>query len=76
MAQDELVTSAIAHWGPRFTVNGVTVSDFERVTARVEAWDDWCSSWVAAGPEGRGRAAQRRDSRRHAGGRPASAGHR
>ena len=26
MAQDELVASAIAHWGPRFTVNGVTVT--------------------------------------------------
>ncbi|AQA03861.1 alpha/beta hydrolase [Mycobacterium sp. MS1601] len=51
MAQDELVASAIAHWGPRFTVNGVTVADFERVTARVQTWPQWCASWVAAGAE-------------------------
>ena len=48
---DELVTSAVAHWGPRFTVNGVTVADFERVTAGVERWSDWCAAWVAAGSE-------------------------
>lgn len=46
---DELVGSAVAHWGPRFTVNGVTVADFERVTAEVERWADWCAAWVAAG---------------------------
>lgn len=46
---DELVGSAVAHWGPRFTVNGVTVADFERVTAEVERWEDWCAAWVAAG---------------------------
>ena len=38
---DELVTSAVAHWGPRFTVNGVTVADFERVTAGLERWDNF-----------------------------------
>lgn len=48
---DDLVGSAIAHWGPRFTANGVTVSDFERVTSSVERWDDWCSAWTAAGAE-------------------------
>lgn len=48
---DELVASAVSHWGPRFTVNGVTVADFERVTAGVEAWSDWCRAWVAAGTE-------------------------
>ncbi|WP_051706181.1 alpha/beta hydrolase family protein [Nocardioides aequoreus] len=49
MTQDPLVASAIAHWGPRFTVNGVTVADFERVTAGVEQWSDWCVAWVEAG---------------------------
>ena len=29
---DELVASAVAHWGARFTVTGVTVADFDRVT--------------------------------------------
>ena len=48
---DELVASAIAHWGPRFTINGVTVSDFERVTGRVERWADWCAAWSDMGGE-------------------------
>ncbi len=48
---DELVASAVAHWGPRFTVNGVTVADFERVTAGLERWSDWCAAWVAAGAD-------------------------
>jgi dienelactone hydrolase len=46
---DDLVASAIAHWAPRFTTNGVTVSDFERVTAGVENWSQWCAAWSAAG---------------------------
>jgi dipeptidyl aminopeptidase/acylaminoacyl peptidase len=48
---DELVASAVSHWGPRFTVNGVTVADFERVSASVDSWSDWCAAWVAAGAE-------------------------
>ena len=48
---DERVASAVAHWGPRFTVNGVTVADFARVTAGVESWDQWCAAWVAVGSE-------------------------
>ncbi len=48
---DARVESAVSHWGPRFTVNGVTVADFERVTAGVERWEDWCAAWVAAGGE-------------------------
>jgi 2,6-dihydroxypseudooxynicotine hydrolase len=49
--QDARVTSAVAHWGPRFTVNGVTVADFERVTADLERWEDWCAAWVTMGEE-------------------------
>jgi alpha-beta hydrolase superfamily lysophospholipase len=48
---DELVASAIAHWGPRFTTNGVTVSDFERVTAGIERWDQWCAAWSKTAAE-------------------------
>jgi dipeptidyl aminopeptidase/acylaminoacyl peptidase len=44
---DERVAAAISHWGPRFTTNGVTVADFERVTAGIERWEDWCAAWVA-----------------------------
>lgn len=48
---DERVTSAIAHWGPRFTTNGVAVADFERVTGGLERWDDWCAAWSAVAQE-------------------------
>jgi dipeptidyl aminopeptidase/acylaminoacyl peptidase len=48
---DQRVASAIAHWAPRFTTNGVTVSDFQRVTARVERWEDWCAEWSSVGEE-------------------------
>ncbi|WP_432478165.1 alpha/beta hydrolase family protein [Nocardioides sp. GXQ0305] len=49
MPADARVASAVAHWGPRFTVNGVTVADFERVTSGLERWEDWCDAWSAAG---------------------------
>lgn len=48
---DDRVASAIAHWGPRFTSNGVTAWDFQRVTASVEGWTDWCAAWSAVGAE-------------------------
>lgn len=48
---DERVESAIAHWGPRFTTNGVAVADFERVTRGLQSWDDWCAAWSAVGVE-------------------------
>lgn len=48
---DQRVRSAISHWGPRFTTNGVTVADFQRVTASIDAWEDWCAAWAEAGSE-------------------------
>ena len=42
---DARVRSAIAHWAPRFVANGVTLTDFEEVTASLLAWDDWCRAW-------------------------------
>jgi pimeloyl-ACP methyl ester carboxylesterase len=48
---DERVASAIAHWGPRFTANGVQPADFARVTASIHEWSDWCAAWVAVGAE-------------------------
>jgi dienelactone hydrolase len=45
MPQDARVTSAIAHWAPRFVANGVTLTDFEEVTAALTSWDDWCRAW-------------------------------
>jgi fermentation-respiration switch protein FrsA (DUF1100 family) len=47
MPQDARVTSAIAHWAPRFVANGVTLTDFEEVTASISSWDDWCGAWSA-----------------------------
>ena len=48
---DDRVASAIAHWAPRFTTNGVTVSDFQRITGQVERWQDWCAAWSRVGAE-------------------------
>lgn len=66
---DELVASAVAHWGPRFTTNGVTTADFQRITAGVERWDDWCRTWTAEGAahEALGRAALAEGRERSAG---------
>jgi dipeptidyl aminopeptidase/acylaminoacyl peptidase len=66
---DDRVTSAIAHWAPRFTVNGVTVADFQRVTRGLERWQDWCSAWSAVADEHQ---ALGRDALQH--GRHVSAG--
>src|SRR3954451_17802494 len=48
---DDRVASAIAHWAPRFTANGVTPADFARVTASVETWPEWGGAWVAGGEQ-------------------------
>jgi len=48
---DERVESAIAHWGPRFTTNGVAVADFETITGGLSRWEDWCGAWSAAAGE-------------------------
>ena len=41
-SQDALVRSAIAHWAPRFVAHGVSLTDFEEVTADIRTWKDWC----------------------------------
>jgi dienelactone hydrolase len=51
---DMRVTSAIAHWAPRFFANGVDPSDFARVTAAIQEWDLWCDAWCAAAAEHEG----------------------
>src|SRR3974390_1540178 len=45
MPQDSRVASAISHWAPRFVANGVTLTDFEEVTASIASWDEWCAAW-------------------------------
>jgi dienelactone hydrolase len=42
---DDRVQMAISHWGPRFTTNGVTAGDFDRITGQLERWADWCAAW-------------------------------
>jgi len=42
---DPRVQAAISHWAPRFVANGVTLTDFEEVTASIPTWDDWCRAW-------------------------------
>jgi 2,6-dihydroxypseudooxynicotine hydrolase len=41
---DDRVAAAIANWAPRFTTNGVTAGDFERITSGLASWDDWCAA--------------------------------
>lgn len=48
---DELVRSAIEHWGPRFTGNGVDPSDFHRITSTIGQWSQWCARWSEAASE-------------------------
>jgi dienelactone hydrolase len=48
---DERVAMAISHWAPRFTMNGVTAGDFERITGSLESWDGWCAGWSAVAAE-------------------------
>jgi dipeptidyl aminopeptidase/acylaminoacyl peptidase len=66
---DASVTSAIAHWGPRFTAQGVDPGDFARVTAGIERWEDWLGAWSANGDlhAGLAREAEERGWRRTAG---------
>ncbi|MGH9067918.1 MAG: alpha/beta hydrolase family protein [Acidimicrobiales bacterium] len=46
---DQLVASAVAHWGPRFVSQGVDASDFAAITSRIDRWDQWCPAWCEAG---------------------------
>jgi len=54
---DDRLAMAISHWAPRFTTNGVTAGDFDRIVNGISSWDEWCSEWsrVAAEHEQLGR---------------------
>ncbi|MPZ69692.1 MAG: prolyl oligopeptidase family serine peptidase [Actinobacteria bacterium] len=66
---DDRVASAVAHWKPRFTTNGVVPLDFERIVGGLEVWDDWCRAWCdgAAVHEALGREALAAGRNRSAG---------
>src|SRR5579872_4376890 len=49
MAPDERVRVAIENWYPRFVANGVDINDFQRITADLESWDQWCAAWSCWG---------------------------
>ena len=42
---DERVSSATAHWAPRFIANGTDYSDFIATLARINHWAQWCTEW-------------------------------
>ena len=48
---DSRLEAAIAHWKPRFAGGGVFPADFERITAGLTRWDDWCAAWCRAAGE-------------------------
>jgi dipeptidyl aminopeptidase/acylaminoacyl peptidase len=45
VARDVRVQAAIENWYPRFVANGVDINDFQRITADLESWDEWCAAW-------------------------------
>ena len=47
--KDPRVALAAAHFGPRYTVNGVPYGDFVDLTSSIERWDDWCRAWSDRG---------------------------
>jgi 2,6-dihydroxypseudooxynicotine hydrolase len=42
---DERVSSATAHWAPRFIANGTDYPDFVATLARIDTWTQWCTEW-------------------------------
>ena len=63
-ARDERVDAAIAHWGPRFTSQGVDMNDFRAVTASLERWEEWLPAWVDNGDMHAELAREAEDARR------------
>jgi len=48
---DTLLETAVANWGPRFTANGVDASDYQRITAPLTDWSQWCGAWSVGAQE-------------------------
>lgn len=46
---DAGIEAAVSHWAPRFITQGVDHSDFQRVTSRLESWEEWIDAWCANG---------------------------
>ncbi|HUB38306.1 MAG TPA: hypothetical protein VMA72_05595 [Streptosporangiaceae bacterium] len=41
---DDRLATAVSHWAPRFTTNGVTAGDFDRIVSGISSWYQWCSA--------------------------------
>ncbi|HEU5332505.1 MAG TPA: alpha/beta hydrolase [Actinocrinis sp.] len=48
---DDRLASALHHWAPRLTGNGILPADLARVAAAISAWRDWCGAWIAVAEE-------------------------
>ena len=40
MPGDSKMTAALGHWAPRLVANGIPLTDFQELTAKIESWDD------------------------------------
>ena len=45
MARDALVDLVLLHNTPRYVATGVDPNDLQRITAKLERWNDWCRIW-------------------------------
>jgi len=41
---DDRLAMAISHWAPRFTTNGVTTGDFDRIVHGISSWNGRCAA--------------------------------
>jgi dipeptidyl aminopeptidase/acylaminoacyl peptidase len=48
---DDRLAMAISNWAPRFTTNGVTAGDLDRIVSGIASWDEWCAAWSAVAAE-------------------------
>ncbi|MFI6316025.1 alpha/beta hydrolase family protein [Nonomuraea sp. NPDC050556] len=62
---DARLTTAIATWGPRFTANGVSLADFQRITNGLQHWGQWCAAWSEVAAEHSGLGHDALAARRH-----------
>ena len=48
---DPRIASAVANWASRFISQGVDFNDFQRVTSKLERWEDWLNAWSENGDQ-------------------------
>ncbi|MHB1987800.1 MAG: alpha/beta hydrolase family protein [Acidimicrobiales bacterium] len=46
---DAGIEAAVSHWAPRFVTQGVDHSDFQRITSKLDSWENWLDAWCANG---------------------------